>query len=52
MTMTKAMLLSLFLAVTATAAQPVKPRTAQEVAQIRADWLLAFSSKRISALPK
>ena len=39
--MTKAMLLSLFMAVTATAAPPVKPRTAQEVAQIRADWLLA-----------
>lgn len=38
--MTKAMLLSLFLAVTATAAPPVKPRTAQEVAQMRADWMV------------
>ena len=43
--MTKAMLLSLCLAVTATAAPPVKTLTPQEVAQMRADWMVRHNHR-------
>ena len=43
--MTKAMLLSLCLAVTATAAPPVQTLPPQEVAQMRADWMVRHNHR-------